>query len=207
LIARTLVLVRHGVTHYNLERRFQGQTDIPLSDEGREEARALRARLANLADLAHLFDDGRTLVASSDLKRAHETAELAFGVPGRAIATDARLRELSFGVFEGLTRDEIDARYPEMMAAWVNGDDTIAIEGGETRAQARARGLASIFDLTQRATDAQDHVVVVTHGGLMRQVIRACFEDGAEPWRISYHNTATHLIRIEGTKLRYLKQL
>jgi broad specificity phosphatase PhoE len=196
---RTLILVRHAETPYNREGRFQGQTDVPLSDRGRDEARALRDRLA-----AHtfLFDPRRTLVASSDLSRARETAEIAFGVDGRAVVEDTRLRELAYGVFEGLTPEEIDEHFPGRMAAWHHGDDQVAIEGGESRGQGRARGLDAVQALSSRA-EGQEVIVVVTHGGLMRQLIRACFPDRSEPYRVRYHNTATHRLFYDGALLVY----
>jgi phosphoserine phosphatase len=80
---RTLVLVRHGETAWNREGRFQGHTDIALSDIGRAQARALRTRLE--AAHAYLFDDAQTAILTSDLRRAHETAEIAFSAPGRTL--------------------------------------------------------------------------------------------------------------------------
>src|SRR6185295_15568243 len=104
-MTRTLLLVRHGETAWNREGRFQGHTDVPLSDLGRSQARALRARLEAGAH-AHLFDDEHTAIVSSDLRRAHETAEIAFGRPGRTLHVRRELREFCYGVFEGFTRTE-----------------------------------------------------------------------------------------------------
>ena len=109
------MIVRHGQTSYNLEGRYQGHCDIPLSDAGRAEARVLRARLSALEGY-DLFAAERTAVVTSNLRRASETAEIAFGVPNRTLHVEPDLREISFGVFEGLTRDEIDVHYPGKMA-------------------------------------------------------------------------------------------
>src|SRR5262249_28169987 len=98
-MTRTLFLVRHGETLWNRERRFQGRTDIPLSDVGREQARALRRRLEENEGVARLFDLEHTAILSSDLARARETAELAFAMAGRTILVDVRLGEYGFGVF------------------------------------------------------------------------------------------------------------
>ncbi|HEU4732826.1 MAG TPA: histidine phosphatase family protein [Kofleriaceae bacterium] len=200
---RTLLLVRHGETAWNREGRFQGHRDIPLSDVGRAQARALRARLEAAAH-AHLFDDAHTAVLTSDLRRAHETAEIAFGGAGRTLHARAGLREFCYGMFEGLTRQEIEERYPGAMAAWVQGDPTFAIEGGESRAAVYARARAAVNAFL--AEVPHRHVVVVGHGGVMRQLVSACLRDG-EPWTLSFGNTATHVVHVEPARWIYGGQL
>ncbi|HET7505980.1 MAG TPA: histidine phosphatase family protein [Kofleriaceae bacterium] len=191
-MTRTLLLVRHGETLWNREGRFQGHRDIPLSDVGRAQARALRARL-EVAEHAHLFDHEHTAVLTSDLRRAHETAEIAFGGAGRTLHARAGLREFCYGVFEGLTRQEIEERYPGAMAAWAQGDPAFAIEGGESRAQVYARAHAAV--LAFLAEVPHRHVIVVGHGGVMRQLVIPCFR--GEPWSLSFGNTATHLVHVD----------
>jgi len=202
-MTRTLLLVRHGETAWNREGRFQGQMDVPLSDVGRAQARALRTRL-EVAAHAHLFDDAHTAVVTSDLRRAHETAELAFGGAGRALHTRPGLREFSYGVFEGLTRHEIDERYPGAMAAWAHGDPAYSIEGGESRAQVHARAHAAVVAFL--AEVPHRHVVVVGHGGVMRQLVYACLGE-REPWNLSFANTATHIVRVDPARWSYGGQL
>jgi broad specificity phosphatase PhoE len=190
---RTLLLVRHGETAWNREGRFQGHTDIPLSDAGRAQARALRARLEAGAH-AHLFDDAHTAVVTSDLRRAHQTAEIAFGGPGRTLHVRRELREFCYGVFEGLTRLEIDERFPGAMARWLGGDRSVAVEGGESRAavHARVHGAVAAF----LASVPQPSVVVVAHGGVLRQLLSACFEERDELRNLSFGNTAAHVVRV-----------
>lgn len=198
MTARRIVLVRHGETAWNREGRFQGQTDIPLSDVGRAQARALRKRLENHA---HLFDDRRTAVMTSDLRRAHETAELAFGGNGRELHVRRELRELCYGVFEGYTRSEIDARFPDAMASWLRGDPAFAVEGGESRAQVHARARDAIHAFLDAF--AQPTVIVVGHGGVMRQLIAACFAERHALTGLGFGNTATHVIEIADQRWRY----
>lgn len=200
---RTLVLVRHGETAWNREARFQGHTDIALSDVGRAQARALRTRLE--AAHAHLFDDAQTAIVTSDLRRAHETAEIAFSAPGRTLHVRRELREFCYGVFEGLTRREIDERYPGVMAAWLTGDRTFSVDGGESRAQVHARVHATVRGFLDQAP--QRHVVIVAHGGVMRQLLAACFDPAGEPRGLGYGNTATHVIHVELTAWSYVGQL
>lgn len=193
-MTRTLVLVRHGETAWNREGRFQGHQDVPLSDLGRAQARALRVRL-EVPSHAHLFDDGQTAVVTSDLRRAHETAEIVFGSAGRTLHVRRELREFCYGVFEGLTRPEIDERFPGAMAAWVHGDHAFAIDGGESRATVHARVHAAV-----RATLAempQRYVVVVAHGGVMRQLLSSCFDARDELRSLNFGNTAAHVIHVD----------
>ncbi|MEO7735205.1 MAG: histidine phosphatase family protein [Kofleriaceae bacterium] len=192
-MTRTLLLGRHGETAWNREGRFQGHADIPLSEVGRAQARALRARLEAAAHV-HLFDDAHTAVLTSDLLRAHQTAEIAFGGEGRTLHIRRELREFCYGVFEGLTRREIDEKFPGAMARWLTGDRTFAVDGGESRDTVHARAHAAITAFLE--TVAHPHVVVVAHGGVMRQLLSACFGDRGEPRNLSFGNTAAHLVTI-----------
>jgi len=203
--ARSLVLVRHGQTDWNVEGRYQGHTDVPLNETGRMQARALGARLRSLRTTRALFDPARTAVLSSDLRRATETATLAFGVEGRRLHVDAGLREIGFGAFEGLTEEHADARFPGSLAAWHHGDAHVALPGGETRAQASARALAVIGAFAER-TEATS-VVVVTHGAVLRLLVATCFEGGAIPWRVAFPNTVAHRVRLDGARWSYERAL
>jgi broad specificity phosphatase PhoE len=198
-MTRTLLLVRHGETAWNREGRFQGHRDIPLNDVGRAQARALRARL-EAARHAHLFDDNHTAVLTSDLSRARETAEIVFGGAGRTLHARPGLREFCYGVFEGLTRQEIEDRYPGAMAAWAHGAPAFAIEGGESRAEVYARAHATVHAFLDEVPHR--HVVVVGHGGAMRQLVSACFRDG-EVWSLSFGNTAAHVVHVEPERWIY----
>lgn len=202
-MTRTLVLVRHGETAWNREGRFQGHTDISLSDIGRSQARALRVRLE--AAHPHLFDDAHAAILTSDLRRAHETAEIAFGGGGRVLHVRPGLREFCYGVFEGLTRREIDERFPGAMAAWLDGDQAFAVQGGESRAEVHSRVHAAVRSFLAEAPHR--HVVIVAHGGVMRQLLSACFGEAGEPRGLSFGNTVTHVIHVEPNAWSYLGQL
>jgi broad specificity phosphatase PhoE len=203
-MTRTLLLVRHGETAWNREGRFQGHTDVPLSELGRSQARALRARLETGAH-AYLFDDEHTAVVTSDLQRAQETAEIAFGCPGRKLHVRRELREFCYGVFEGFTRTEIDERFPGAMAAWIRGDRAAAVQGGESRTAVYDRAYAAIRAVL--AEVPQRHVVVVGHGGVMRQLLSSCFAERSEPRNLSFTNTAVHAIHVEPAPWSYRGQI
>jgi probable phosphoglycerate mutase len=149
-----LWLVRHGETPWNADRRFQGWTDVPLNDRGRSQALELRERLS-----ATRF----TGVWSSDLSRARDTARLAHGDP----IVDERLREIDFGDIEGDVWTDIT---PELRSRLVEFDGFCA-PNGESAAHFRAR----VHEFLNELVDG-DHLVV-THGGVVRMLVRDCGSD------------------------------
>lgn len=157
-----IVLVRHGETEWNRERRMQGQTDTPLSDLGRAQAEAVGRRLAQRA-FAALY--------SSDLTRAWETAAAIARACGREIRADPDLRERTFGVFEGLTYDEMSRRYPDEHARFSAREPDYAVPGGESPRSFYERSLACLERIA--AAHAGESVVVVTHGMVLDTLYRA----------------------------------
>jgi broad specificity phosphatase PhoE len=91
------------------------------------------------------------------------------------------------------------------MAAWLEGDRGFAVEGGESRAQVHSRAHAAVRSFLAEAP--QRHVVVVAHGGVMRQLLSACFGEDGEPRGLSFGNTVTHVIHVELSAWSYLGQL
>jgi broad specificity phosphatase PhoE len=157
MTSREVILWRHGRTEWNVAGRVQGQSDIPLDDVGRDQARAAAARLAALVP---------DRIVSSDLVRAAETAQALGDLTGTPVELDPRLRELNFGDREGLTWRDAWARFPEGMKAWTQGDQT-QIPGSETYRQAGERFAGALHDLL---TDlpADGVLVVVAHGAVLR---------------------------------------
>jgi glucosyl-3-phosphoglycerate phosphatase len=143
-----LVLLRHGRTAWNAQRRFQGQSDPPLDEVGRMQAYEIAALVSALAP---------DLLVSSDAARAMQTAEPLAAMTGLELCAEPRFRERSLGHWEGLTRDEVAEKYPDEYADWIAGRD-VSRRGGETRAQVAARAVAAFDDLPDAPT-----VVVVTH--------------------------------------------
>jgi alpha-ribazole phosphatase len=150
-----LTVVRHGSTAWNEAGRYQGWGDPPLSERGRGEAERLRVRLAG-----ERFDR----VVASDLRRARETAEIA--LPGAEVETDARLRELHFGAWEGLTWAECTARDGDLLTRWTEDPLSCAPpEGEETRAF-EARLAAALGDLPESG-----EVLWVVHAGVIHAAL------------------------------------
>jgi len=155
-----LILVRHGETEWNAQRRYLGQSDILLSPFGRQQAELVAERLA------HQKIDA---VYASDLKRAWETAALIAQKHTLKVFSEPRLRELKFGVLEGLTFDEAQTQYPEMIAAWFV-DFNQPPDGAETIDLFHAR-IADLLDDLKQKHDEQT-LLLVGHGGSLSEVLR-----------------------------------
>jgi probable phosphoglycerate mutase len=157
----TIVLVRHGVTDWNLDRRFQGQIDIPLNDEGLRQAELTGRRLA--------ADPGRDRIAAvhtSDLSRAARTAQPIARALGLPMHADPALRERNYGAFEGRTHDELAQQEVEAWARWRAREPDFELPGGgESLRAVHARGAGALRGLAARYPAAT--VVAVAHGGVL----------------------------------------
>ena len=166
-----LIVIRHGETAWNREKRMQGTTDTRLSDVGRAQAQALGRRLAG-----HRF----SALYSSDLSRARDTASAIAEHTSRAVVTDPRLQERRFGIFEGLTADEIVARYPGEHARFASRDPDYEVPGGESARGFMQRCLGCLSEIAGRHPGGE--VVVVTHGLVLDSLYRVAHGlDHGEP--------------------------
>jgi glucosyl-3-phosphoglycerate phosphatase len=169
---RRLLVWRHGRTEWNARGRFQGQLDPPLDDEGQAQA----ARTAPALAAALRGED--TVLVSSDLQRAVDTAGALAPLLGVAVRIDERLREHGLGSWEGLTRDEVAERLPGQYADWLAGRP-VPGRGGEAQADVAARALAAVADLPPAST-----AVLVTHGGTAGRLVEALLGLGPEHKRV-----------------------
>lgn len=161
---RQVLLVRHGQTDWNAAGRWQGHTDVPLNPAGVAQALALAERLRA---------EGVGGIATSDLLRARGTAEIVGRALGLAVGlVDADLRERAYGEWEGLTRRECEARYPDAWARHV-GDPRSAPPGGESTEALLARVVPAIHRAAERLSSP---ALLVTHGGVMRAFLAAAPE-------------------------------
>ncbi|MBB1254731.1 histidine phosphatase family protein [Streptomyces alkaliterrae] len=157
---RRIVLWRHGQTSWNLERRFQGTTDVPLTAEGLNQARRAARLLAGLRPAA---------VISSDLTRTRATASELAELTGLEVTHYEELRETYAGVWQGLTHDEIVARYGEQYAAWKRGEP-VRRGGGELETEVADRA-APVVEANAEKLPDDGTLVVVSHGGTIRTTI------------------------------------
>jgi len=154
-----LVVWRHGRTEWNARGRFQGQLDPPLDEEGRAQA----ARTA--PHLAAALRGEETVLVSSDLQRAVDTAGALAPLLGVPVRIDERLREHGLGSWEGLTRADVAEQHPEQYEAWLAGR-AVPGRGGEPQADVAARALAAVLDLPPAS-----NAVLVTHGGTAGRLV------------------------------------
>lgn len=157
-----LIAVRHGETAWNRDARIQGHTDIPLNDIGLWQADRVGAAVAQEAIHA---------IYSSDLQRAHLTAQAISRAADLPVRLEERLRERHFGELEGLTHDEIHTRWPEQARRWKQRDPAYGPTGGETLSAFHERCVGTLMQLAQRHLGQT--IVVVAHGGVLDCFYRA----------------------------------
>ncbi len=198
-----LLLVRHGETALNQERRWQGQHDASLTPRGQAEAQALAERIAAAHPVA---------LYSSDLPRARETAAAITRLTALEPALDARWREVDVGEWLGLTPAEVELRHPEGYARWLAGGT--GWEQGESYVEMAARSLEAARDVASARAGATRPVVCVTHGGVIRAIVMhvlgmppetrrllatgstgtiTSIDAGVPIWRLRSFNDAGHL--------------
>ena len=182
----TLYLARHGQTDWNATRRFQGASDIGLSERGRAQAQCLRRALG-----------GRRLraVYVSPLQRARETAAIAVGGDAVPVIAVDELRELSLGDWEGRTVDEIRSEDGDPYLAWLRAPHDCPPPGGEPldRVAARVRGA---LDRIAAVHGGADEVLVVAHGGVIS--VYACDLLGSSfnhLWRLRVDNCSLTVVK------------
>jgi broad specificity phosphatase PhoE len=160
--AKRLLLLRHGQTAWNAERRIQGQLDAELDDTGHRQAAEAAVVVAALEPAA---------LWSSDSVRARETAAYVAKETGLDPTYDARLREYYLADWQGLTHAELVDREPDLLARFRTGDFDV-VPGGENAAEVAARMVAAIRDVLA-AIDPGQLAVVVSHGAAIRDAVPA----------------------------------
>ena len=155
-----ILLSRHGETVYNVEGRWQGQSDSPLTERGRAQARELARALANEPVAA---------VYTSDLGRAYSTAAIVAAAHGLDTIRDERLREIHVGAWSGLGRAQIDAAYPGGLHAWANTPARYLVPGGEAIHIAEARALD--FFRERMPAHLGQTIAVISHGVLCQVIL------------------------------------
>jgi len=163
-------MVRHGATVLSDEDRFAGSTDVALSDEGREQTRRLARRLN---------DERITEVYASPLGRTVETAQILAAPHGLEVQTRDGLREISHGHWEGMTRKDVEEKFPEEAAMWEKDPYTFAPQGGESGLAVTARALPVLINLVRE--HAGQRILVVSHKATIRLLLSSLL--GFDPRR------------------------
>ena len=190
--ATRLCLARHGETAWNTAGRVQGQTDIPLSEVGYAQARAVAEALK---------DERFAAIYSSDLLRVRQTADPAAARFSLPVRLDRGLRERHYGVFETLTYAEARARYPQDYARFKAGDPEFNFGNGESLKGFCERALGCVASLAGRHPG--QHLLVFTHGGVLEMVYRRATGRGlSAPRDFKIPNAALNWISIDSDEWR-----
>ena len=155
----TLYLVRHGQTQWNVDQLIQGQTDVPLTKRGEKQAHEQRVQLQTIS-FTHIY--------SSDLIRAHRTAEILNLERKLAVQTTEAIRERYFGLYQGKTMEEGKRKLWDLLAHYSNHPH-IKESGVETNEQMIGRSITFLRETSVAHPD--ENVLVVTHGGIMRLIL------------------------------------
>lgn len=180
MAATRITAVRHGETTWNVDTRIQGQLDIGLNDRGLWQAERVGAALA---------DESIDCIYSSDLVRAHSTAQAIArqtqSIHARTVRLHRGLRERGFGTFEGQTWADIAEKWPEESRRWRQRDPHFAPPGGETPLQLRDRVAQALNEIAQQHVG--EHIVLVAHGGVMDILYRLATQQemhAARTWEL-----------------------
>jgi probable phosphoglycerate mutase len=173
-VPTTIVLVRHGETDWNRENRFQGHADPPLNDAGRAQALKLAGELR---------DEAVAAAYTSPLRRARETAAIVADQLGIEPVPDNALMEVDVGSWSGLTRDEVEARFPEGYARWLEYGH--GWDDGESYEELGERVVSGLLGIALR--HPYERVLAVTHGGPIRSALAAADGVPFEEARRSIH--------------------
>jgi 2,3-bisphosphoglycerate-dependent phosphoglycerate mutase len=191
-------MIRHGITDWNREHRFQGQIDIPLCPEGEQQAERLGARFGapngapSVAASFASFDI--SAIYSSDLRRAYRTAEPIAIRRGLPIRSEVGLRERAFGQFEGMTLEEIQRTHAEQYRRWRAREPDFAIAGG---GESLSGFYGRVTETMTRLASAHfgQAIVLLTHGGVLDCAYRATgIISLSDPFRPPLLNTAVNLL-------------
>ena len=187
--------VRHGQTEWNKKGLYQGKTDVPLNEEGKKQAMLVKEKLK---------DKKIDLIISSPLKRAKETAALFLGERKVPVIEDARIQEISFGVYEGLTcgKDNYSIPDPEFHSFFEHPERYQTPPGGESLEELGARTKAFMEDIMHRPELQDKTVLVSSHGCATRGILNSIRSfDMADFWHGGVpKNCSVALIRVENGK-------
>lgn len=192
-----ILLARHGETTWNTEGRHQGQGfDIPLSEDGAAQARALAARLER--EPIHR-------AVASPLLRARQTAEIVLGERRGMLSPEAGFMEISHGEWEGRLASEIREAYPEIHRAWRERPHTVRLPGGESFQEVQDRAWAALHRATEGLGE-EETLLLLSHDGVNRALIcRILGLPLARVW--SFRQAPTGLNLLEGPSLDRLALL
>lgn len=188
-----LLLIRHGRSTWNAERRWQGWADPPLDDVGREQARRLAGRLR---------EDGEAMVAlyTSPLRRAQETAEIIGEALSLPVVPDERLKERDVGALTALTWAQIEEQYPDIVQGFAEADESIEVPGEEVVELFRARVVAVFSEIVARHVGGS--IGVVSHGGVLGTYLNHLIGLPSRFSPFRFGNTSLSIVEVDPARPR-----
>jgi alpha-ribazole phosphatase len=179
-----IYLIRHGQTAWNLDKRFQGQSDTALSESGVAQTRLLKERMREIPV---------DFIISSDLIRARQTAEILAEARGLKVIEDPDLREIHFGIWEGRRIDDIRIEDPETFEIWMNDPGMLRIPEAEAFQDVQDRAAAALERWI--ALYPGKTIVLVTHGGVISALLcRILNEPIQRMWNYKLENTSVSYV-------------
>jgi len=183
------ILVRHGQTEWNRVERFRGRADVPLNETGIQQAEATSKRIAAQWQPVAVY--------ASPLSRAMKTAEAIAHPFQMAVNPLAGLVDIDYGLWQGLTPEEVGKRWPQELDAWYNAPHTVRIPGGESLADLRVRGLDAVHQLADQYEG--ETIVLVGHTVINRVILLAVMGLGNERfWRLHQDTCAINVFEKNG---------
>ena len=183
-----VILVRHGQTDWNESGVFRGRIDVKLNQRGVEQAEAVGRALADVSLDA---------IYSSPLTRALDTAAAVSHHSGVRVHTNNAFNDMHFGDWQGLTRPEVEKRYPSLFRLWLTAPQRVRIPNGETLARVRRRLLSGIEYLFGMHGDGT--VLIVSHG--LTNKVLLCAMLGlynSHFWKVKQDNAAVNVFKYTG---------
>ncbi len=184
----TYYIIRHGKTIWNTQRRTQGQKNSELTEQGIEHAKQFSQKIAHM----HIDE-----VYSSDLKRAYETAKIIR--PSSQIYLVKDFREINFGLWEGLTIEEIQVDYPELYLNWQTSPETVTFINGERIIDAFDRVQKAFWDIDSKHNGK--HIIIVAHAMVIKLLLVGLLEAPINKiFSILQGNLAMNIIKTKDSK-------
>lgn len=184
-----LIFVRHGATEWNVAGRYQGQTDVPLSEKGRAQAAAVGKRFESIPV---------DVVYSSPLQRAYDTARAIAEPKGLPIHKVEGIKELDFGEWDGLTKEELEEKFGEAFIRYRIEPFHYPMSGEGTLNRAKLRVGEALEEIKEKYRHTDKTVVVVAHGGILKLAVFYLLDMSSRLYRcIELSNTSLTVIDVE----------
>ena len=195
-MSTTLILIRHGETPHNRDKRYQGHKDTSLTTEGKRQTREIALRLR---------DEPLDAIYSSDLKRTRYMAEVINNYHSLKINILPELREIDFGDWEGKTYNEIQRKWGSLLNGWERRPSKIKIPKGESIKDLAERVISTIKKIISNHSDQR--IAIITHGGPIRIILMDALALGLDDWwETITSNGGISIIEYQSKKAKVLLQ-